>query len=52
MALLLLAALDSQAASEPPAEHIHFIAEHLAEAAQDARYYGMPWPTGDYSAQG
>lgn len=50
--LLWMTVLNAQAASEPPKEHIHFIAEHLAEAAQDARYYAMPWPTGDYSAEG
>lgn len=32
----------------PPKEDIHFLAEHLAEAAQDARYFAMPWPVGDY----
>ena len=52
ISLPLLIALDLQAAYTPPTEHIHFIAEHFAEAAQDARYYAMPWPSGDYSAEG
>jgi hypothetical protein len=52
LVLLLLVSVELQAASPPPNEHIHFMAEHLAEAAQDARYYAMPWPTGDYSAEG
>ena len=52
LVLLLLVSVELQAASPPPKEHIHFMAEHLAEAAQDARYYAMPWPTGDYSAEG
>lgn len=28
------------------AEDIHFLAEHLPEAAQDARYIALPWPAG------
>ncbi len=44
----LLVLQSVQAASTPPTEHIHFLAEHMAEAIQDARYYAMPWPTGDY----
>jgi len=48
----LLLSAPAQAVSTPPKEHIHFIAEHLAEAAQDAAYFAMPWPVGDYSSTG
>jgi hypothetical protein len=33
------------AAVTPPVEDLHYLAEHLAEAAQDARYFALPWPT-------
>lgn len=49
--LLLVISWELQAASPPPKENIHFMAEHLAEAAQDARYYAMPWPDGEYADQ-
>jgi len=29
----------------PPQEDLHYLAEHLAEAAQDTRYFALPWPT-------
>jgi hypothetical protein len=32
------------ALSNAPHEDIHFIAEHLPESAQDARYLFLPWP--------
>jgi len=42
--LLLLLTPAAQAASpNPPAEDIHFLAEHLPEAPQDARYISLPW---------
>jgi len=42
---LLLTAPAAQAAlSNAPHEDIHFIAEHLPESAQDARYLFLPWP--------
>lgn len=34
----------AQAAVIPPKEDVHFLLEHLAEAAQDARYFTLPWP--------
>lgn len=34
----------TQAAAIPPKEDAHFLLEHLAEAAQDARYFALPWP--------
>lgn len=40
--------LQVNAATTAPEKDIHFLAEHLAEAAQDARYFAMPWPIGDY----
>ena len=39
---VLLALLSSSAR----AENIHYLAEHLPEAAQDARYIALPWPAG------
>jgi hypothetical protein len=43
-AILLLFSGSARAASViPPKENIHYIAEHLAEAAQDARYFALPW---------
>jgi hypothetical protein len=50
--LLILLPWQTQAASTPPKKHIHFQAEHLAEESQDALYFAMPWPNGDYSATG
>jgi len=41
-----LCAVASQAATTAPHEDLHYLAEHLAEAAQDARYYALPWPAG------
>jgi hypothetical protein len=41
--LLLLASAAHAALPNPPHEDIHFIAEHLPEAAQDARYTSLPW---------
>ncbi len=50
--LLLLFSVTTHAATTPPTEDINFLAEHLAEAAQDARYFAMPWPVGDYQDKG
>ncbi|MBI3773277.1 MAG: hypothetical protein HY272_11330 [Gammaproteobacteria bacterium] len=44
LALLLAVPALTQAAVAPPKEDIHFLLEHLAEAAQDARYFALPWP--------
>ena len=33
------------ASAIPPTENIYYIAEHLVEAAQDARYFALPWTT-------
>lgn len=41
--LLLLAPTARAALQNPPHEDIHFRAEHLPEAAQDARYLTLPW---------
>ena len=45
--LLLLPLLFTPAAHavlpNPPTEDIHFLAEHLPEASQDARYISLPW---------
>lgn len=41
---LLLAAAAHAALPNPPKEDIHFLAEHLPESAQDARYLFLPWP--------
>lgn len=30
--------------ADPPHEDIHFLAEHVPEAAQDARWFALPWP--------
>jgi hypothetical protein len=32
------------ALANPPKEDIHFLAEHVPEAAQDARVFALPWP--------
>lgn len=50
--VLWLCAANLWAAVTPPTEDINFLAEHLAEAAQDARYFAMPWPEGIYGQQG
>lgn len=43
--VLVLATNTAQAASAiPPEENIHYIAEHLVEAGQDARYFALPGP--------
>ncbi|MGD8570470.1 MAG: hypothetical protein PVJ39_20450 [Gammaproteobacteria bacterium] len=43
--VLMLATNAVQAASAiAPEENIHYIAEHLVEAGQDARYFGIPGP--------
>src|SRR5215510_7838623 len=45
--LVLLLPLPVQAAiPNPPHEDIHFVAEHVPEAAQDARYLALPWLSG------
>lgn len=44
LAFLLAAPALAQAAIAPPEEDVHFLLEHLAEAAQDARYFALPWP--------
>jgi hypothetical protein len=44
LALLLAAPTLTQAAVAPPKENIHFMLEHLAESAQEARYFALPWP--------
>jgi len=45
-ALLALATSPSlhAALANPPHEDIHFLAEHVPEAAQDARWFALPWP--------
>jgi hypothetical protein len=40
---LLLTPAAHAALPNPPKEDVHFIAEHLPEAAQDARYTSLPW---------
>jgi hypothetical protein len=40
----VLAAAAHAALPNPPKEDIHFVAEHLPESAQDARYLFLPWP--------
>ena len=52
LVLFLLISTNVFASSTPPTEDIHYIAEHLAEAAQDARYFAMPWPIGNYLDKG
>jgi hypothetical protein len=42
--LLTAAAPLSAALANAPHEDIHFLAEHLPEVAQDARYFSLPWP--------
>jgi hypothetical protein len=42
----LLASTDHAAIPNPPHEDIHFVAEHVPEAAQDARYLALPWLAG------
>lgn len=43
--LLTLAPPAARAAlANPPKEDIHFLAEHVPEAAQDARVFALPWP--------
>ncbi|MCB1009964.1 MAG: hypothetical protein KDB94_13850 [Acidobacteria bacterium] len=32
------------ALADPPHEDVHFLAEHVPEAAQDARWFALPWP--------
>lgn len=34
-----------------PQENVHYIAEHLLEAAQDARYFALPWTSSVTSQQ-
>jgi hypothetical protein len=41
---LLTAPAARAALPNPPKEDIHFVAEHLPESAQDARYLSLPWP--------
>jgi hypothetical protein len=41
---LLFASTARAALTSPPKEDISFIAEHLPESAQDARYLFLPWP--------
>jgi len=43
-ALPLMLHLTATPALTPPKEDLHYLAEHLAEAAQDARYFTLPWP--------
>src|SRR5262245_20924661 len=43
---LLLASSVHAAIPNPPHEDIHFVAEHVPEAAQDARYLALPWLAG------
>jgi hypothetical protein len=40
----LLPSLAFAALPDAPHEDIHFVAEHLAEAAQDTRYFALAWP--------
>jgi len=42
--LLVLAAPLRAALANAPHEDVHFLAEHLPEVAQDARYFSLPWP--------
>jgi hypothetical protein len=42
--LLLFASAAHGALTNPPHEDINFLAEHLPESAQDARYLFLPWP--------
>lgn len=43
--LAFAAAAELQAAlADPPHEDVHFLAEHVPEAAQDARWFALPWP--------
>jgi hypothetical protein len=50
LACFFLLAGNAYAASAiPPTENIHYLAEHLPEAAQDARYYALPWTLPDDS---
>ncbi len=42
--MLFFAAASVAALTDPPVEDIHFRAEHLAEAAQEARYATLPLP--------
>jgi len=45
LALLLVTAAPLRAAlADPPHEDVHFLAEHVPEAAQDARWFSLPWP--------
>ena len=41
---LLLAPAAHAALTNAPHEDINFVAEHLPESAQDARYLFLPWP--------
>ncbi|MFN7961702.1 MAG: hypothetical protein U0002_10555 [Thermoanaerobaculia bacterium] len=34
----------------PPHEDVHFLAEHLPESAQDARFLALPWPAAPLDA--
>lgn len=44
-ALLAGPAREARAAlPDPPHEDIHFVLEHVPEAAQDARFFALPWP--------
>lgn len=44
VSLFLAAPTLAQAAITPPKEDVHYLFEHLAEAAQDTRYFALPWP--------
>ena len=41
--VVLLFNVAQAATAIPPKENIYYIAEHLVEAAQDARYFALPW---------
>jgi hypothetical protein len=41
---LVAAATPRAARAASPREDVHFIAEHIPEAAQDARWFALPWP--------
>jgi len=50
---LLFTGNANAASAIPPTENIHYLAEHLPEAAQDSRYYALPWtlPSDNHNQQ-
>ncbi len=45
-AALALAPAARAAIANPPHKDVFFLAEHLPEAAEEARYFSLPWPDG------